>query len=85
MYRLRGTGQAAGWKAVGLAMVIVAELLLLLGAFVPLMEAGPALDANQPARLSYLWWSGTASKPGVFVMVSLIVVRSAPLWTASPR
>jgi hypothetical protein len=57
---------------VGLGLLIVAELVLLLWAFVPLMEAGTAIDANKPANLSYLWWSGTATKPGVFVLVSLI-------------
>jgi hypothetical protein len=63
---------AAGWRATGLGVITVAEIMLLLVAFVPLMEAGTAIDANQPASLSYMWWSGTASKPGVFVMVSLV-------------
>jgi hypothetical protein len=71
-WRKRLWAGAAGWRATGLGVITVAEIILLLVAFVPLMEAGTAIDTNEPASLSYLWWSGTASKPGVFVMVSLL-------------
>lgn len=66
------TPQGAGWRATLLGVVTVAELVLLLGAFVPVMQTASALDANQPATLSYLGWSMTATKPGVFVVVSLL-------------
>ena len=66
------TAGATRWPARGLGLVIGAVLLLLLGAFVPAMQAASALDANQPAKLSYLGWTATATKPGVFVVVSLI-------------
>jgi hypothetical protein len=73
MARHKRVGQkAARRRAVGLGLLIIAELVLLLGAFLPLMEAGTAVDANTPANLSYLWWNGTVNKPGVFVLVSLI-------------
>jgi hypothetical protein len=64
--------RAARRRTTGLGVITVAEIILLLVAFVPLMEAGAAIDTNQPATLSYMWWSVTASKPGVFIMVSLI-------------
>jgi len=70
--RLQDRASFSGWRAAALGVITVAEIVILLLAFVPLMEAGNAIDANQSATLSYLWWTGSASKPGVFVMVSLI-------------
>jgi hypothetical protein len=70
--RIADRAKVAGWRAASLGVVTVAELVLLLAAFVPLMQAGTALDANAPARLSFMGLSGTVTKPGVFVMVSLI-------------
>ena len=60
-----------GWRAWLLGVISVAELLLLLGALVPLMGTAAALDQGKPATISYLGWSGTASKPMVFLIVSL--------------
>ena len=52
-------------------MISVAELLLLLGALVPLMGTATALDQGKPAAISYLGWSGTATKPVVVIIVTL--------------
>jgi hypothetical protein len=60
-----------GRRAWLLGAISVGELLLLLGALVPLMGAATALDQGKPASISYLGWTGTASKPMVFVIVSL--------------
>jgi len=54
-----------------LGVITIAELLLLLGALVPVMGASTALDLGKSATISYLWWSGTATKPMVFIIVSL--------------
>jgi len=53
-------------------VITVAELLLLLAALIPVMGAGTPLDSGKPAHISYLWWAETATKPMVFVIVSLI-------------
>ena len=55
-----------------LGVVTIAELLLLLGALVPVMGAATVLDQGKPATISYLWWSGTATRPLVFIIVSLV-------------
>lgn len=60
-----------GWRARLLGLISLAELLLLLGALVPFMETATALDQGKPAAISYLGWSGTVSKPVVFVIVTL--------------
>ena len=60
-----------GWMAWLLGVISVAELLLLLGALVPLMGTAAALDQGKSATISYLGWSETASKPMVFLIVSL--------------
>jgi hypothetical protein len=63
--------RAIGWKAPTLGIITVAELLLLLGALVPLMGTATALDQGKPAALSYLGWTGTATKPMIFIIVTL--------------
>ena len=63
--------RAIGWKAPALGVISVAELLLLLGALVPLMGTATALDQGKPAALSYLGWTGTATKPMIFIIVTL--------------
>jgi len=60
-----------GRRAWLIGTISVAELLLLLGALVPFMGAATALDQGKSATISYLGWSGTVSKPMVFVIVSL--------------
>ncbi len=60
-----------GWRARLLGLISLAELLLLLGALVPFMETTTALDQGKPVVISYLGWSGTVSKPVVFVIVTL--------------
>lgn len=64
--------QANGWRAWVLGVVTVAELLALLVALVPAMGAGTPLEQGKPATISFIWWSVTATKPMVFVIVSLI-------------
>jgi hypothetical protein len=59
-------------RASVLGVITVAELLLLLGALVPLMSTATALDQGKPAVISYLGWHGTATKPLVFIIVSLV-------------
>jgi len=70
--QLRKRAGKVGWSASALGVITFAELLLLLAALVPVMGAGAPLDSGKPAHLSYLWWAGTATKPMVFVIVSLI-------------
>ena len=70
--QVRDRVRAIGWRAPVLGVVTVAELLLLLGALVPVMGAATALDQGKSAAISYLWWSGTATKPMVFVILSLV-------------
>jgi hypothetical protein len=70
--QLRNRARNIRWSASALGVITFAELLLLLAALVPVMGAGTPLDSGKPAHVSYLWWSGTATKPMVFVIVSLI-------------
>ncbi len=70
--QFRARVSAMGWRAPFLGTVTIAELLLLLGALVPMMGAATALDQGKPAAISYLWWSGTATKPTVFIILSLV-------------
>jgi hypothetical protein len=69
---LRDRARTIGWRASALGVITVAELLLLLAALIPVMGAATPLDSGKPAHISYLWWTGTASKPMVFVIVSLV-------------
>jgi hypothetical protein len=55
-----------------LGVVTVAELFLLLVALVPVMGAAAPLDQGKPATISFLWWTGTATRPMVFVILSLV-------------
>jgi hypothetical protein len=63
--------RAIGWKAPALGIISVAELLLLLGALVPLMGTAPALDRGKTATISYLGWTGTATQPMIFIILTL--------------
>ena len=69
--QVRDRARAIGWRAPVLGVVTVAEMLLLLVALVPVMGATTALDQGKPAHVSYLWWNGTATRPMVFIIVSL--------------
>lgn len=62
----------AGWIPILLGVIAVVELVLLLGAFVPLLGTSAAVDANRPVLLSYLWWRTTVTKPSVFVIISFV-------------
>src|SRR5215831_721418 len=70
--QLRDRARSIKWRASVLGVITVAELLLLLAALIPVMGAGTPLDSGKPAHISYLWWAETATKPMVFVIVSLI-------------
>ncbi|WP_405064978.1 hypothetical protein OG558_23800 [Kribbella sp. NBC_01510] len=59
-------------RAWALGVITVAELLLLLGALVPLIGATNALERSKATDVSYLWWSGAPTQPMVFVMVSAV-------------
>ncbi len=61
----RSGARTVRWRASALGVITIAELLLLLAALIPAMGATTPLDSGEPVHLSYLWWTGTATKPGV--------------------
>jgi hypothetical protein len=70
--QLRNRARTIGWRASAVGVITTGELLLLLAALIPVMGATTPLDTGKPAHVSYLWWSGTATKPMVFILVSLV-------------
>lgn len=70
--QLRDRVLIIGWRAWAVGVITVAELLLFLAALIPVMGETAPLDSGKPAHVSYLWWSGTVTKPMVFILVSLI-------------